>query len=87
MINASVSTVGKKKHTAGQAEAWDLVFHSMYFAEIAVSSVHIAGKQKAVRMSAGDVVLELTMIGATILDSVPAAKPGMIQVLGRPRTK
>ena len=52
MINVSVSTVGKKKNTAGQAEAWVRVFHSMYAVEIAVSSALTDGKQVVHKTSA-----------------------------------
>ena len=78
MISANVSTVGKKKNTTGQAEALVRVFHSMYAVEIAVSSVHTAGKQKTVRMSARYAVLRLTMTGATILVTVSDARLNVI---------
>ena len=77
MINASVSTVGKKKNTAGQAEAWGQVFHSMYAVEIAVSSAHTVGKQKAVMMPAGYAVLRSLMTGrrqTNICTFVPVAE-------------
>ena len=63
MINVSVSTVGKKKNTAGQAEAWVRVFHSMYAVEIAVSSALTDGKQVVHKTSAWYAVLRLIMTG------------------------
>ena len=77
MINANVSTVGKKKNTAGQAEAWVRVFHSMYAVEIAVSSAHTDGKQVVHKTPVGYAVLRSLTTGRR--ENICILVPGVVK--------